>query len=279
MRGRPQLGRHRHLYRFGGALSLGAGPAPGPRPRSPRPRPPAPAAPPPKSARRRPKAAAPAAPDAKTEGKGRRRRVEAWTAEVVARGITATRVPKSCWMAAARAFRCCSRPACPTRSSPCPSPIASSSICPMWPFNCRRAPASKGAGLIAAYRYGHFAPGKSRMVIDATGTGAGGDGEPRRRRRQQDRSARARSCSNRCAIIPHARAAAPKGGGGRGATMPQLARAPQGRQQAADRDRRRARRRRPGGDQRRGGGKGCRALRRAPPADHSRRRRAATPST
>jgi N-acetylmuramoyl-L-alanine amidase len=112
-------------------------------------------------------AAVPAAPDAKTEGKGRAR-VEAWTAEVVARGITATSADIVVDGRRTR-FSMLLSASVPYQVFTLPEPYRVIIDMPDVAFQLPTGAGQQGAGLIAAYRYGHFAPGKSRIVIDATG--------------------------------------------------------------------------------------------------------------
>jgi N-acetylmuramoyl-L-alanine amidase len=112
-------------------------------------------------------AAGPAAPDAKTDAKGRAR-AETWTAEVVGRGITATSAEIVVDGRRTR-FSLLLSASVPYQVFTLPEPYRVIIDMPDVAFQLPTGAGQQSSGLIAAYRYGHFAPGKSRIVIDATG--------------------------------------------------------------------------------------------------------------
>jgi N-acetylmuramoyl-L-alanine amidase len=103
----------------------------------------------------------------KPEPKGRAR-ADAWTAEVTGRGITAL----SAEIAAERArtrFSLLLSASVPYQVFTLPEPYRVIIDLPDVAFQLPTGAGQQGGGVIAAYRYGHIAPGKSRVVIDATG--------------------------------------------------------------------------------------------------------------
>jgi N-acetylmuramoyl-L-alanine amidase len=129
--------------------------------------PPAARAPPKERPPASPAASAPPAPEPKAEGKGRAR-AEAWTAEVVPRGITAISaeiVPEGNHTR----FSLLLSGNVPYQVFTLPNPYRVIIDMPDVAFQLPTGAGQQGSGLIAAFRYGHFAPGKSRVVIDATG--------------------------------------------------------------------------------------------------------------
>jgi N-acetylmuramoyl-L-alanine amidase len=114
-----------------------------------------------------PEQKAPAGPEQKTEGKGRAR-AEAWTAEVVPRGITA--ISAEIVPAGSRTrFSLLLSGNVPYQVFTLPDPYRVIIDMPDVAFQLPTGAGQQGSGLVAAYRYGHFAPGRSRVVIDATG--------------------------------------------------------------------------------------------------------------
>ena len=103
----------------------------------------------------------------KPEPKGRAR-ADAWTAEVTGRGITAL----SAEIAAERArtrFSLLLSASVPYQVFTLPEPYRVIIDLPDVAFQLPTGAGQQGGGVIAAFRYGHIAPGKSRVVIDATG--------------------------------------------------------------------------------------------------------------
>jgi N-acetylmuramoyl-L-alanine amidase len=120
-----------------------------------------------------------AAPDAKAEAKAEpksepkpdakgRARADAWTPEVTARGIAALSAEISPEKGRTR-FSLLLSASVPYQVFTLPDPYRVIIDMPDVAFQLPTGAGQQGAGVIAAYRYGHFAPGKSRMVIDATG--------------------------------------------------------------------------------------------------------------
>ena len=121
--------------------------------------------------------AAPAAatPEAKAEAKAEpkpdakgRARADAWSPEVTARSITALSAEISPEKGRTR-FSLLLSASVPYQVFTLPDPYRVIIDLPDVAFQLPTGAGQQGAGVIAAYRYGHFAPGKSRMVIDATG--------------------------------------------------------------------------------------------------------------
>ena len=129
--------------------------------------PPSPARAPPKERPPAPPATASPAPEPKAEGKGRAR-AEAWTAEVVARGISVLSAEIAPEANRTR-FSLLLSASVPYQVFTLPNPYRVIIDMPDVAFQLPTGAGQQGSGLIAAYRYGHFAPGKSRVVIDATG--------------------------------------------------------------------------------------------------------------
>jgi len=121
----------------------------------------APAAPAPVPSAPEPKA------DAKAEGKGKAR-AEAWTAEVVGRGISVLSAEIAPEGRRTR-FSLQLSAGVPYQVFTLPDPYRVIIDIPDVAFQLPTGAGQQGSGLIAAYRYGHFAPGRSRIVIDATG--------------------------------------------------------------------------------------------------------------
>jgi N-acetylmuramoyl-L-alanine amidase len=115
----------------------------------------------------KPAAKAEPRPEGKPEPKGRAR-ADAWTAEVTARGITALSAEITPERARTRFWLLLSA-SVPYQIFTLPDPYRVIIDMPDVAFQLPTGAGQQGAGLIAAYRYGHFAPGKSRVVIDATG--------------------------------------------------------------------------------------------------------------
>src|SRR5262245_11519220 len=106
--------------------------------------------------------------DPKLEPKGRAR-ADAWSAEVVApRGVAALSAEIAPERTRTR-FALALTASVPYQIFTLPDPYRVIIDMPDVIFQLPTGAGQQGAGLIAAYRYGHFAPGKSRVVIDATG--------------------------------------------------------------------------------------------------------------
>ena len=106
-------------------------------------------------------------PEAKADGKGRAR-AEAWTPEVVARGVAAMSA-EIVQDGRRTRFSLLLTASVPYQVFTLPEPYRVIIDIPDVGFQLPAGAGQQGSGLIAAYRYGHFAPGKSRIVIDATG--------------------------------------------------------------------------------------------------------------
>jgi len=103
----------------------------------------------------------------KPEPKGRAR-ADAWTAEVTGRGITALSAEIAPERGRTR-FSLLLSASVPYQVFTLPEPYRVIIDLPDVAFQLPTGAGQQGAGVIAAYRYGHIAPGKSRVVIDATG--------------------------------------------------------------------------------------------------------------
>jgi N-acetylmuramoyl-L-alanine amidase len=103
----------------------------------------------------------------KPEPKGRAR-ADAWSAEVTGRGITALSAEIAPERARTR-FSLLLSAGVPYQVFTLPEPYRVIIDMPDVAFQLPTGAGQQGAGVIAAYRYGHIAPGKSRVVIDATG--------------------------------------------------------------------------------------------------------------
>src|SRR5262245_56957641 len=103
----------------------------------------------------------------KPEAKGRAR-ADAWTAEVSGRSITASSAEITPEGGRTR-FSLLLSASVPYQVFTLPDPYRVIIDMPDVAFQLPTGAGQHGAGVIAAYRYGHFAPGKSRVVIDATG--------------------------------------------------------------------------------------------------------------
>jgi N-acetylmuramoyl-L-alanine amidase len=106
-------------------------------------------------------------PEPKAEPKGRGR-ADAWTTEVAGRGITALSAEITPERGRTR-FSLLLSASVPYQVFTLPEPYRVIIDMPDVAFQLPTGAGQQGAGVIAAYRYGHFAPGKSRVVIDAAG--------------------------------------------------------------------------------------------------------------
>jgi AMIN domain len=106
-------------------------------------------------------------PEPKAEPKGRGR-ADAWTTEVAGRSITALSAEITPERGRTR-FSLLLSASVPYQVFTLAEPYRVIIDMPDVAFQLPTGAGQQGAGVIAAYRYGHFAPGKSRVVIDAAG--------------------------------------------------------------------------------------------------------------
>jgi N-acetylmuramoyl-L-alanine amidase len=97
-----------------------------------------------------------------------RARADAWSAEVAPRGVAALSAEIAPERTRTR-FVLALSAGVPYQIFTLPDPYRVIIDMPDVAFQLPTGAGQQGAGVIAAYRYGHFAPGKSRVVIDATG--------------------------------------------------------------------------------------------------------------
>jgi N-acetylmuramoyl-L-alanine amidase len=128
--------------------------------------------------------AMPAAPNLEVGAGKPRARAEGWVAEVSPRGITASAAEVVLQGSRTR-FSLTLSANVPYQVFTLPDPYRVIVDMPDVAFQLPIGAGQQGAGVIAAFRYGQFAPGKSRVVIDATGpvrveaAGFGSGGVPR----------------------------------------------------------------------------------------------------